>query len=440
MKQCYKWTFAISIILTVALAGCSLNPPDAQTSNAASQQNVESSGADLSTAQTTVQEPLNVSDMKLLTKWNGLCSGAAAEQGFYYPKVNDDGSMLLMYLDYATGTETVLCANLSCEHRDDSCPAWISANQGGVVPLVMGDSLFLISRGSDNPSEEICQPKIIRMGLNGADKRTTIQLEASEELIPPFAGNEDTILCAYRSSQTDGTSLDSDHCIIAIQTNNGSMTKLADINEGTTVVGAVEEQLLLQSVSGESFFLSALDVNTAEQKVLDTWKYGEKVLFTTREGYGFVYADGRIEYSKAPSFEKQEFSGVSVPIDEQIGLESVMFVDSFDDKVIFEMFHPGVTPAQTQVKEWGIDLSDGTLRELKLHIDFDGVTEPVEIISALENQLLVIAELSYQQVNMLDENQMPMQMQTIANHYALIGKEDYWNSKPSYQLFESVWF
>ena len=430
MKTPNKWVSLLLVVCFVAVfTGCQ------------GRAGFGESASNPSLAQTAAQEPLGVSDMKLLTKWNGVCSGAAGEQGFYYPKVKDDGSMLLMYLDYATGAETVLCSNLSCEHRDASCPAWISANQGGVVPLVVGDSLFLISRGSDNPSEEICQPKLIRMELNGADKRTVIELDASEELIPPFAGNEDTIVCSYRSSRTDGTSLDSDQCIVAIQTKNGRMTKLADVGENTTtVVGALEEQLLLQSVSGESFFLSALDANTAEQKVLDTWKYGEKVLFTTQEGYGFVYDDGHIEYSKAPFFEKQEFPGISVPMDEQLGLESVMFIDSFDDKVIFEVFHPGSEPAQTQVKEWGFDLSDGTLRELALYTDFDGVTEPVEIISALENQLLVIAELSYQQVNMLDENQMPIQMQTIANQYALIDKEDYWNSKANYQLFESVWF
>lgn len=393
-----------------------------------------------SSAQTAVQEPVRVSDIRLLTKWNGLVSGAAGEQGFYYPKVKDDGSMLLMYLDYATETETVLCANLSCEHRDDSCPAWISANQGGVVPLVVGDSLFLISRGADSV-EEICQPKIMRMGLNGADKTTVMALDASEEMLPPFAGNEDTILCAYRNSRTDGAALDSDYCIAAIQTKNGRMTKLADLSEDTTtVVGAMGEQLLLQSVSGEAFSLSALNVNTTEQTVLDTWRYGEKVLFTTQEGYGFVYADGHIEYSKAPSFTKQQFPGVSISLDETIGLESLSFVDSFDDKVIFEVFQPGSTPAQTQVNEWGLDVTDGTLRELTLHTEFDGVTEPVEIIAALENRLLVIAQLSYQQVTMLDENQMPMQMQTIANQYALIHKDDYWNSNANYQMFESVWF
>ena len=430
MKTPNKWVSLLLVVCFVAVfTGCQ------------GRAGFGESASNPSLAQTAAQEPLGVSDMKLLTKWNGVCSGAAGEQGFYYPKVKDDGSMLMMYLDYATGTETVLCANLSCEHRDDSCPAWISAHQGGVVPLVVGDSLFLISRGSDNPSEEICQPKIIRMGLNGADKTTVIELDASEELIPPFAGNEDTIVCAYRSSRTDGASLDSDNWIAAIQTKNGRITKLADISENTTtVVGALGEQLLLQSVSGDSFFLSALDVNTAEQKVLDTWRYGEKVLFTTHEGYGFVYADGHIEYSKAPSFEKQEFPGVSMPLDEQIGLEAVTFVDSFDDKVIFEVFHPGDVPAQTQVKEWGLNLSDGTLRELTLCTDFDGVTAPMEIISVLENQLLVVAQLSYQQVSMLDENQMPMQMQTIANQYALITKEDYWNSKANYQLFESVWF
>ena len=430
MKTPNKWVSLLLVVCFVAVfTGCQ------------GRAGFGESASNPSLAQTAAQEPLGVSDMKLLTKWNGVCSGAAGEQGFYYPKVKDDGSMLMMYLDYATGTETVLCANLSCEHRDDSCPAWISAHQGGVVPLVVGDSLFLISRGSDNPSEEICQPKIIRMGLNGADKTTVIELDASEELIPPFAGNEDTIVCAYRSSRTDGASLDSDNWIAAIQTKNGRITKLADISENTTtVVGALGEQLLLQSVSGDSFFLSALDVNTAEQKVLDTWRYGEKVLFTTHEGYGFVYADGHIEYSKAPSFEKQEFPGVSMPLDEQIGLEAVTFVDSFDDKVIFEVFHPGDVPAQTQVKEWGLNLSDGTLRELTLCTDFDGVTAPMEIISVLENQLLVVALLSYQQVSMLDENQMPMQMQTIANQYALITKEDYWNSKANYLLFESVWF
>lgn len=430
MKTPNKWVSLLLVVCFVAVfTGCQ------------GRAGFGESASNPSLAQTAAQEPLSVSDMKLLTKWNGVCSGAAGEQGFYYPKVKDDGSMLMMYLDYATGTETVLCANLSCEHRDDSCPAWISANQGGVVPLVVGDSLFLISRGSDSLSEEVCQPRITRMGLNGADKTTVIELDASEELIPPFAGNEDTIVCAYRSSQTDGTSLDSDNWIAAIQTKNGRITKLADISENTTtVVGALGEQLLLQSVSGDSFFLSALNVNTAEQKVLDTWRYGEKVLFTTHEGYGFVYADGHIEYSKAPFFEKQEFPGVSMPLDEQIGLEAVTFVDSFDDKVIFEVFYPGGTPAQTQVKEWGLNLSDGTLRELTLCTDFDGVTAPVEIISVLENQLLVVAQLSYQQVSMLDENQMPMQMQTIANQYALIDKEDYWNSKANYQLFESVWF
>ena len=37
MKQCSKWMFAISIILTVALAGCSSKPSDTQASSAASQ-------------------------------------------------------------------------------------------------------------------------------------------------------------------------------------------------------------------------------------------------------------------------------------------------------------------------------------------------------------------------------------------------------------------
>ena len=36
-------------------------------------------------------------DVTLLTEWDGTCSGATGEKGYYYIEINNDGSMHVMY-------------------------------------------------------------------------------------------------------------------------------------------------------------------------------------------------------------------------------------------------------------------------------------------------------------------------------------------------------
>ena len=60
--------------------------------------------------------------------------------------------------------------------------------------------------------------------------------------------------------------------------------------------------------------------------------------------------------------------------------------------------------------------------ELHLCTTFDGVIEPIDIVAILDKELLVVENLAYQSVTMLDENNLPIEVTSIANQYALIKK------------------
>ncbi len=68
MKTPNKWVSLLLVVCFVAVfTGCQ------------GRAGFGESASNPSLAQTAAQEPLGVSDMKLLTKWNGVCSGAGGE-------------------------------------------------------------------------------------------------------------------------------------------------------------------------------------------------------------------------------------------------------------------------------------------------------------------------------------------------------------------------
>lgn len=380
-------------------------------------------------------------DVTLLTEWDGTCSGATGEKGYYYIEINNDGSMHVMYLDYATKLQTILCASPSCQHKDASCSAWIPANQGGVVPFIVNNSLFVVSRGSENISQNVCKPQLVRMDLDGRNKITLLQLNANEELLPPFATDGAHIVCGYCSYESTEDATILKRTIVAIDVNSGQMTELVDLSDSpANIVGAVKDNLLLLEVSEDTFSLFSLNLSTKETTKLDSWKYGEKVLFTTKEGYGFITADGHVQFSNMIGGEVPNLDNIIIPLDKNYGLDLLNFRVSYDNKAIFEVCYLGDTPADTQNKKFGIDLEHATMCELHLCTTFDGVTEPIDIVAILDKELLVVENLAYQSVTMLDENNLPIEVTSIANQYALIKKEDYWNSVPNYNSFQSIWF
>ena len=62
-----------------------------------------------------------------------LNMGTATSEGYYFidPIQNSDGSITLMYLDFAKGVELPLCSSPGCPHNGPECPANLPASGGG---------------------------------------------------------------------------------------------------------------------------------------------------------------------------------------------------------------------------------------------------------------------------------------------------------------------
>lgn len=388
------------------------------------------------------KESPQICGLKLLTLWDGTCYGSSAENGYYYVQAREDGSINVLYMDYASKTRTVLCATPNCEHDNEMCTGWISSKQGGVVPLSTGEKLFLVSRGNDMVEPYIARPQVIQMDLNGDNRKQLLQLDANEELVPPFLGNDNGIVCVYKNFQNTESGLQREEAIVYIDVKTGDYTKLfSSSQEEISIVGLTGDFILIQRyTAGKGSDLYTFNVNTNEMTLLKESSGSQEKLFYTDLGYGTVDDQGKLYFYRAPEFKKEALQNLQIPLNEEWGLETLTFRESFDDKVIFEIFNPGETPAESTKERYGLSIKNNTLRELTLQTDFGGVKEPIEIIAYLQDRLLVASNLSLQDKLMIDKDGSAVHMDVISKQYSLISKTDFWNSIPNYEVFEDLWF
>ena len=101
----------------------------------------EQSGAESQAAADIVSKPLT-----LLQSNDGWSYGAAGAKGFYFVSaaVRSDDSTSLMYCDYDTMQQLLLCSQPNCAHNTAACNGYLPYSAGGIVPEIVGQNLVLI--------------------------------------------------------------------------------------------------------------------------------------------------------------------------------------------------------------------------------------------------------------------------------------------------------
>lgn len=382
---------------------------------------------------------LENSEWHLLTDWAGAIYGAAGDKGYYYITTNFDGSFLINYLDYTSQNHTVLCSKPDCQHNDDTCNAWISPNQGGVVPLVVDESVLIFSRGNDISAEYEASPQVIRMDLSGNNREVLLKLSSSEEFIPPFISDGRTIICIYRKYDASGNAPIVENSIIAIDSHTGTLQKMHELDSSFySIIGSFLDGIFLVKRSENNRTLLGYYPDTNTFKELSSWNTEDKSVFVTETGYGFVNRNGNIEVYNSPEFQKYDLPNLTIRLDENLGINSFRFMNFFDDKAIFELIYLSDNGPITKIL--GFSMKDNQLKEITLYTDYLGVQDPIDIVGILSTKLVVISNLKHQEVTLLDNYGIPIQSKSLVYQYALIDKNDYWNSIPNYAEFESIWF
>lgn len=189
-----------------------------------------------------------------------LNMGAATSEGYYFidPIQNSDGSVTLMYLDFAKGVELPLCSSPGCPHNGPECPANLPASGGGYVPLAVGEQLVLVYTGAPSSSQGLGEgalPRIETMEPDGSGRTPILRFESGQELFDPYITDGQNLYCNLMTTKGGQTTKE----LVCIDLTSGEMTALCTLDDsvGETLSGACGEAFILSSYNkqGQRVFL-----------------------------------------------------------------------------------------------------------------------------------------------------------------------------------------
>lgn len=392
---------AMTLLLTLPLFGCG-----GSASQAAAWQDTSAQNSAVFTA---------------LQRSSGWNYGGYAKDGFYYVSsaVREDGSANLMYLDYTTMQTIYLCSQPNCSHDTEACTSYLPYSAGGILCSVVGKQLVLVFPGnvhSAAPVSSTVLPHIEVMGLDGADRRTTVTFEASQQINRPLV--------------TDGTNL---YCELDTVTEDANMnTELIRVNPGTGtsetvcplnqewVKGGAGSRLILLDANG---CYTAFDPATGEREAIRT--VSNASIDSLLQDTTLVYKeDGYCHLLDLISGKTTTLGGFALPND---GEAFVNLVDADAAHLIFQI--------ETGSHQSGAGMEDGYYMVTgdeapqKWNLLYAAGEEamPSERVTAVsDGRYLVITGAAPPQ-----ENINSQYVATGEKQYVLMPQEDYWNGAAS---------
>ena len=161
-----------------------------------------------------------------LTQVSGSSYGSGSDEGFYELIARQDGSANLRYIDYASAREIYLCAAPNCTHDSESCPSWLA--DPACTPLVVGDRLLLFY---PYPSATAGRPmQILKAGLDGSDRQTLIEFDASESCRSLVSANDHLLVMLV--TRTDDTGADVEQGLVSVNLDTGERSSFYTVPEG----------------------------------------------------------------------------------------------------------------------------------------------------------------------------------------------------------------
>lgn len=409
--------------LLAALTACSA----AETESTASTPAGQSAGQSAAAAQAAAGS--EAGPLTLLQGSDGWSYGAAGANGFYFVSAaaRSDGSTSLLYCDYDTMQQVVLCSQPNCAHNTAACSGYLPYSAGGVLVEVVGQKLLLFYPGSGQSAENAVLPHIEMMGLDGSDRAETAAFAANQEFLRPMA-TDGTVLYAILWETTGN---DTASFLARIDPAAGTCEKLLPA-DSTWLKGVVGNALLLKSAAGDTTEWFTYHPATGEETVLHTEPSGAAQPATVF-GRTLVYQKGsRLHLLDLSTGQDTELTGYEVP-DQTLGYVNLYYAD--DGRLLFEQCsNPGVT---TLPCADGFYVLEGDKAPAPWALTHELYGEATACAVAAEKDTdtyLVVAGVQDAASVQADDGTSGY-IAADENRYALISKADYWAGIDNFRFF-----
>ena len=360
------------------------------------------------------------------------------EDGFYYIDRSIAISANLRYIDYATAQDIYLSVHPEANHLTPEDDSYISsvAGMGEVFPD--GDDLFLLRVGVMDSEEQLGKdslPAIFRMNLDGTGREQLYSGTASEMLSTTAAVDDAYLYLISRRTETvDGTP-ESNSYLMRMDRETGETEDLCQIAYNARMIGASDGLLILHAISADSSEemrtnneIFAYEPATGKLAVLQSWPSEERAEAWVYQGKIVTASLTAHTVTVRDVRTPQETAVYPLPDSLPEDLSGFTFSACYDGRFVFWDY-----AAQ---KLHVLDLSTGQWGDMRLsYIDpSKNNPRPVHIWAENSSHFLVCYDRQLNTRRYLNpDDGLPYEREEYAPCYALIAKEDYWNSVPNYQ-------
>ncbi len=385
--------------------------------------------------------------LELVTPTTGLffASYSGNENGTYLVEnTGKDYSGYLTYYDYGSLQKIYLSPQLDVTF-DEQNPGWIDDLGGGAFPIATDDALYVYICGLNSETSATYEDhpaRLLKMQPNGADRQEIV-----------FSGNYDVQLGSAVATDGDElyflatrfqpkTGVIEATVLLKSDFRSGQMVEVCEVSGGVDalIIGVCDEGFVIQnSVDDMTYGFSVLSAAGEEKSVPFTWNIGE----SSRIVYGGKLmvcdaATGIVTAYDFASGETSDLLGLGGSFDPSSEMMYIL-TDGYDGRLTMGVFEAvageeagGVGAV---VKRFSVDIETGETKDFTLTGIINNSEQYVEIFSETEEDFLVAYGDHSADVIGYAPGGSEYIYSTNVLDFALIDKDDYWNSVPDYRPF-----
>lgn len=375
-------------------------------------------------------------------EYSGRSTGT--EDGYYYVERGAGISANLRYIDYASAQDIFLSSRPEGNHFTPEDESYVSSVEGSGIVFPAGNELYLLRAGASGSADEYGQDAmaaVFVMGLDGSGRRQLYLGGAEEELSSTAAADGENLYLISRVTQKeDGLPVHHDE-VFQLSRETGTKTTLCELPDGSWMIGASGRTLVFHSISATDsesgppdmeHTILALDLDTREMSRLTSWRQEQKATAKVYEGK-LVTAEVETMTITVQDLETGEvLNTFSMEGRAASNGTYLSFEDCHDGKFVFWNLW--------QATLWGIDLETGEWTAMTLtYVDHEKQDEPrpVQIYAETDTEFLVCRDYETALRQYGTPEGTAADYEKLCPCFALITKEDYWNSVPNFR--DVVW-
>lgn len=392
-------------------------------------------------------------EMQMAMPAGSLPMIAGNNEGAYYIWANgQDPSGLTLYYDYAS-RQLIHLSNQVLPTNDEENPGWIADIFGGAAPIAVNGKFYVLKYGKA-PLPKIQyegSPSILlEMEPNAANrKRLTLPsgiLFKSYSGIAADGTDLYLLLAAFDSSTLQIT----EASLCRTDFDEGKINTLYDFDiqkKDVAIIGVYPQGLILQRSSFPSEYSNADITEQIEHLSYQIQLYSvvDNSLFDTDfcwdQGDLSFVLDGSTVYfvrSGETTLRKYDLlNATETVVTENIlqGTDCAQADSVILTGEVYDEHFQFVVEGQETGTYYSYAISDGTVLPLKLFYPYMGAELPVTFVSESEEYFLVNNGMKTLQRAASGTDGTFYTMDSNERQYALIKKDDYWNSLPHYLEF-----